>query len=127
MTMIIARRSFLTGLAGIIAAPAIVSFQNLMPIRGIIMPPKPKLIVPVLEDTSHYAECVALGVGGTPGPYGRHTWKQISARDIMRSPGKIVETITRPWSPGMTYQLGDIIKINRTNGVTARLRREDEA
>lgn len=35
--MISSRRSFLTGLASLIAAPAIVRVTSLMPVRGIIM------------------------------------------------------------------------------------------
>jgi len=36
------RRGFLTGLAAALAAPAIVRFENLMPVRGIIVPiPRP--------------------------------------------------------------------------------------
>jgi hypothetical protein len=32
------RRSFLTGLGALVAAPAVVQFASLMPVRGIIMP-----------------------------------------------------------------------------------------
>ena len=34
------RRSFLRGLGAILAAPAIVTASNLMPIRGLVMPPE---------------------------------------------------------------------------------------
>ena len=36
--MISSRRSFITGLAALVAAPAIVRVASLMPVRGIVMP-----------------------------------------------------------------------------------------
>ena len=36
--MILERRKFLTGLASLIAAPAIVRVSSLMPVRGIVQP-----------------------------------------------------------------------------------------
>lgn len=35
------RRSFITGLSALIAAPAIVRVSSLMPVRGIVMPAMP--------------------------------------------------------------------------------------
>lgn len=40
------RRAFLTGFGSLIAAPAIVCVQNIMPVRGIIMPMTPFPIPP---------------------------------------------------------------------------------
>ena len=37
------RRRFITGITGLIAAPAIVPFASLMPIRGVVMPVNPLL------------------------------------------------------------------------------------
>jgi len=37
--IILPRRSFLTGLASALAAPVIIPYASLMPVRGIVMPP----------------------------------------------------------------------------------------
>jgi hypothetical protein len=38
MALITSRRSFLTGLGAALAAPAVVPYASLMPVRGIVMP-----------------------------------------------------------------------------------------
>jgi hypothetical protein len=52
--MIIKRRSFLTGLASALAAPAIVRASSLMPVRGIIVPWR----VPLVGGTTLYVEMI---------------------------------------------------------------------
>ena len=54
--MILERRKFLTGLASLIAAPAIVRVSSLMPVRGIIQDIEPTLLMPA----DLYAELAAV-------------------------------------------------------------------
>jgi len=49
------RRRFITGITGLIAAPAVVPFASLMPIRGIVMPvgtvlPVGQVLLPAIFD-----------------------------------------------------------------------------
>lgn len=48
------RRSFLTGLGSIVAAPAIVPFASLMPVRGIIMDVRHRLTAAEVEILTRY-------------------------------------------------------------------------
>ena len=41
------RRSFFSGLAAAFAAPAIVRAASIMPVKALILPPEPELIIPI--------------------------------------------------------------------------------
>lgn len=52
---LVARRGFLTGLGSlVIAAPAVVNYASLMPVRGIIMPPEPSIVRAFGLDRGYY-------------------------------------------------------------------------
>ncbi len=74
----IKRRNFLVGLSALIAAPAVVSYTRLMPVRGIIVPIDPAIVFQrrywvggngmwTLGDTTHWA-LTSGGPGGAPVP-----------------------------------------------------------
>ena len=56
--MISSRRSFITGLASLIAAPAIVRVASLMPVRGIVLDTSPEDIYALLN--KRMDECYAI-------------------------------------------------------------------
>lgn len=47
--MLQSRRSILTGLVSLLAAPAIVRVQNIMPVRAIVVPVRPVLTIADLQ------------------------------------------------------------------------------
>lgn len=116
--MIIERRQFLAGLAGIIAAPTII-------VRGIIRSTAPALIVPdfKIDIQSRYYVCVVAGVGGSPGPFGRSTWMPVPAQALPDQ--RVIEADVRQLDAATAYRVGDVVKINRTNGFTSRLRKPE--
>jgi len=98
--MILSRRGILTGLASLIAAPAIVRAENLMPVRGIIMPFKPIL-------TSHGIVSIKTAGSG---------WIEITELSPILSPSgrpvyvtRVVPTVTRfpdGYPPGWSIEHG---------------------
>lgn len=57
--MLLHRRTFLTGLGALIAAPAIVRVASLMPVRGIVMPTLEESMTLVMSQDM-YAELAAV-------------------------------------------------------------------
>lgn len=109
------RRQFLTGLVGIIAAPTII-------VRGIIRSTAPTIILPTgIERPSRYYKCVVAG-SGTPGPYGNGTWLPIGTPELDSS---VYEVDARFLNRNADYKVGDVVRIDRTNGETHRLRKPE--
>lgn len=98
--MILSRRGILTGLASLIAAPAIVRAESLMPVRGIIMPPRPMLtsrgIVSMKTVRPGWIEITEMST--ILGPSGRPTYVT-----------RVVQTVTRypdGYPPGWSIEHG---------------------
>lgn len=120
--MILHRRSFLTGLIGLISAPAIVHYSNLMPVKvvkGLIIPD-----APTIESPYRLFQRVCAGCGGRNKFNDDGTWvpiKRMPIGDGRPLVQRDVEGYNGLSFPLWPYENGDIIKVDETNGRTTHI------
>jgi hypothetical protein len=112
----IGRRGFLLGLTSLIAAPAIVKADNLMKVRGIILPKTPHNHIELLNDLGEVVSSMDV-------PYGWYLNVPFCFPQFDRYVGTI--THVRTYRNGIVQELHLTHNIVGLNGVTAQVWIED--
>lgn len=66
MTLELSRRGFVGGLIGIIAAPAIVKYANLMPVKAIIIPESEEMYAYVIHGEDYHGNIMRETISVPP-------------------------------------------------------------